>query len=154
MNPDYEKESAAAVDRLLKDLPELDAPATLAPRVINAIRGRLAAPWYRRSWETWPAPLRAALVAALVAVFVGLCLVATNVGHAPGLVTARHRFQSCAADAAAAWHIVVALLNASVLAVKHLGPRFIVAALTAAALAYALCVGFGTACVKYAFARR
>jgi hypothetical protein len=40
------------------------------------------------------------------------------------------------------------------LAVKQIGTGFIVAALAALAIGYAMCLGLGTACVRLAFARR
>jgi hypothetical protein len=46
------------------------------------------------------------------------------------------------------------LLGAVVLAVKQLGTGFIVAALAAVAVGYAICLGLGTVCVRIAFPRR
>ena len=82
MNPDYEQQSSAEVDRLLKELPELTAPATLAPRVMNAIH-RQASPARRWSWETWPRLWQAALLVALLALFGGLCLAASKFSMHP-----------------------------------------------------------------------
>jgi hypothetical protein len=153
MNPDYEQRSSAEVDRLLKELPELAAPTTLSPRVMNAIH-RQASPARRWSWETWPRLWQAALLVALLALFGGLCLEASSLPHAPIVLAARHQVQTWATDVGAAWRIVITLLDAVALAVKHLGVRFLVIALTASGIAYAFCVGAGTFCVKYAFARR
>jgi hypothetical protein len=49
---------------------------------------------------------------------------------------------------------VGAVLGAGLLAVKHFGTGFIVAALVALVLGYAMCLGLGTVCVRLAFARR
>ena len=70
MDPaDLERE----IDAALRRLPAPRAPGTLTPRVMEAVRLRAGAPWYRRSWFAWPAAGRAAAAAvALVLVFAGL----------------------------------------------------------------------------------
>ena len=59
-------------DRELSRLPMMQAPRTLAPRVMAAVRAKAAAaeiPWWLQSWAQWPMYARAALfiVAALIA---------------------------------------------------------------------------------------
>jgi hypothetical protein len=56
--PDQELEQF--VHERLRRLPAAKAPATLAPRVLAAIRAQSELPWWRRAWWTWPAPCQAA----------------------------------------------------------------------------------------------
>ena len=154
MNPEFEERSAAEADRLLKELPELAAPASLAPRVMDAIRRRAAQSWRGYAWENWPRFWQAAVLAGLVMLFSALLLTATNVVHIPVFAMAGHQLTTWAADAGAAGHVLLDVLNAAILAVKHLGTTIIFAALAVAIVAYVSCVGLGTLCVRYAFARR
>ena len=48
---DYERQLEEHVDCGLKALPELQAPAALAGRIMSAVRLRAARPWYRRPWQ-------------------------------------------------------------------------------------------------------
>src|SRR5437764_13255978 len=72
MLPD-DKKLELQIDRQLKGLPELDAPAGLVPRVMAALAARAALPWYRQSWSQWPVAMRWSSFAALLALFGGLC---------------------------------------------------------------------------------
>ena len=42
------------LDRALRSLPPVAAPATLLPRVMAAIGAWSERPWYERAWFTWP----------------------------------------------------------------------------------------------------
>lgn len=58
MRPSPESELEQAIDRELKSLPDVPAPATLIPRVRLAIEMRQRQPWWRKSISYWPAPAR------------------------------------------------------------------------------------------------
>src|SRR5882762_9678612 len=74
MNANDHQQLESAISRELKALPALTAPAAVMNRVMAAIERRLNVPWYRRSWETWPVALRVTSLAAMLALFGGLCL--------------------------------------------------------------------------------
>lgn len=63
MRPTPESELEQALDRELRRLPDLVAPASFAPRVMEAIARRAALPWWRRSFVHWPVAARLAFVA-------------------------------------------------------------------------------------------
>jgi hypothetical protein len=70
MNPEHDLNEL--YDRELGRLPMMQAPRTLAPRVMAAVRAKAMAaeaPWWLQSWAQWPMYARAALfiVAALIA---------------------------------------------------------------------------------------
>src|SRR5438445_13017293 len=71
----------AWADRALKGLPELEAPATLARRVLAEIERRERAPWYRQSWQMWPIPVRAAAFMTLACLFGAICYAAAQLPH-------------------------------------------------------------------------
>ncbi len=54
MRPSPESELEQAIDRELRSLPELPAPASLLPRVLHAIAECRALPWWRKSYAFWP----------------------------------------------------------------------------------------------------
>ncbi|MBN2507376.1 MAG: hypothetical protein JXQ71_11840 [Verrucomicrobia bacterium] len=56
----------ALIDRKLRELPELEAPPTLAPRVMAALQTRARA-WWCRAWWDWPAAAKAAFIAVALA---------------------------------------------------------------------------------------
>ncbi len=154
MNSEYNKELEAEIDRELKALPELKAPPTLVHRVLRTLEKRAATPWYRLAWQYWPGPLRAATLAVLVGCFGGLCFTAWEICQTAGYAELVRALTGWLAGAVAIYHALGTLLAAVVLVVKHLGTVFILACLTALALAWATCLGLGTVYLRLALARR
>lgn len=54
------------VARACREQPDLQAPPTLAARVLQEIERRATLPWWRRSFGHWPLAVRAAFVVACV----------------------------------------------------------------------------------------
>ena len=52
------------IDRACREQPALQAPATLAARVMQGIARRQALPWWRRSFGHWPLAVRAGFTLA------------------------------------------------------------------------------------------
>lgn len=154
MNPDYEKQLEAAIDRELKGLGELPAPATLVSRVMRAVEQRAGRPWYRRAWQTWPAPLRAASLAALLVVFGGICFGVVGLSQAASASAPAHQLGGWLASVGAVFKTLGVLAEAVVLAVRHLGMVLLIGCIVGIALAYAACLGLGTAWMRLALARR
>jgi hypothetical protein len=154
MNPDYDKQLEAAISRELKALPELSAPDALASRVMAAIEQRARVPWYRRSWQTWPAALQAASLVVLLALFGGLCLGGWQLSQTGTATLALHRAGEWFSGLGVIGNIFNALANAAVLVVKKLGTGFIVACLVVMGTGYAMCIGAGTVYYRLAFAKR
>ena len=64
------------LDRRLKELPELQAPSSIATNVMHSIAQRERSAWYSRSWNFWPQGLKiggvvAAVGVAILALFIG-----------------------------------------------------------------------------------
>ena len=154
MNPNYENELEARIDRELKSLPPLAAPATLAPRVLARINSPAAEPWYRRAWQTWPMPLRAASFAVLLAFFGALCLGGLQISRAPEVAEAAQK----ASGAMAAVHLICktasVLGDAAMQVIHQLNPYILFALIAMMGLGYALMLGIGAAGYRIAFARR
>jgi hypothetical protein len=154
MKPEYDEELEAVIDRELKGLPELPAPDTLASRVMLAIESRAKVAWYRQPWQMWPAALRMGSLVLLLALFGGLCFAGWRLAQSEAFIGATHQLGRWLSGVSALGNTLSVLLGAMVLAVKQLGTGFLIAALTAVAVGYALCLGLGTVCVRIAFARR
>ncbi len=154
MIPNYEERLAARVDRELKELGELQAPATLVSRVMRAVERRAARPWYRRSWQAWPAGLQWASLAALLAMVCGLGLGAWNLGHAAAATVGAPAIAQEFAGLGLVWRTFNVLGGAAVLSIRQLGPGFIICGMAVVVMAYAACVSLGTVCVRLATARR
>ena len=153
MNPDYENQLERQIDRALKELPPLRAPASLSPRVLRAIAARKARPWYRLSWQEWPAPLQAAAMILLVAMFGSLCFAAWQLTRAAGYANAMEELRQTFSGLSVIWNTIQVLFGAIVLIVKKLGSGFMIGCLAAMGLAYAMCVGLGTMFVRFVYAR-
>ncbi|HUD48782.1 MAG TPA: hypothetical protein VMR33_18255 [Candidatus Baltobacteraceae bacterium] len=151
MNPEFDKQLEAEIDRALKDLPDLAAPPNLLPRTLSLI-ARPAAPWHARPWSAWPVGLRAAyLVVTLGAVAaaipgwraVGPRLLAPIVG----------RLAHWRAGVECLWNAVGALTGAVALILDRAGKGIILPCILVVVLAYAACVGFGTVFVRLSMSK-
>jgi len=154
MNPDYEKQLEAAIDRELKGLGELSAPAMLASRIMRTLEQRAALPWYRRAWQTWPMVWQAVSLTALLVVFGGICFGVVEVFQAASTTAPAHQVGGWLASVGAVFKTLGVLAEAVVLAVRQLGMAVLIGCIVGIALAYAACLGLGTVWVRLAVARR
>jgi hypothetical protein len=154
MDADYEKRLEAAIDRLLKELPEMSAPHNLASRVLASIESRASVPWYRQSWQIWPVGLRVASFVILAGLFAAVCFASWKIVQAESFLAATQRVGGWFSSLSAIWNAINVLAGALVLAVKQLGTGFIIACVIAMAFGYAMCIGAGTVYFRLGFARR
>jgi hypothetical protein len=150
MNPHDEQQLEAAVNRELKTLPTLRAPASLAARVMAEIERRQALPWYRRAWLTWPMPLRAVSFAGLLAAFGALCYGSWALVQSPAVMTASRTVGGWLASLGAIWKAGAVLVAAAGHALQSLGPITLICGGMMLVASYALCVGLGTVYVRLA----
>lgn len=153
MNSEHEQHWVRQIDRALKALPDLQAPATLTPRVMALLARRETLPWYRRSWEFWPPALRFVSLALMIGGFGGLCFAAWQVTQVAGYSTVMEEVGQRFAWLALAWKTLLVLASAVAVVAKQLGTPFIAACCLAVGIGYAICVGLGTVCVRLALAR-
>lgn len=153
MNPDYEKQLNAAVDRMLKSLPDVEAPPSLAPRVLRALQAPLAPAAARRSWQNWPASLRWPALAALAAFFAALCFGSWRLVQTEPVTLAWHQIEAWGAQVATFCNAFKAVLSAVFLAIRQLSPALLLGGCVAAALAYGCCLALGTVYFRLALIR-
>ncbi len=154
MNPDYERQLESRVDRELKALGELQAPATLVTRVMRAVERRAARPWYQRSWQGWPAGLQWASLGVLLAMACGLVLGGWDLARAAAGTVDTPALAHEFAGLGVVWRTLTVLGEAAVLSIRQLGPGFIIGCAAVLLMAYAACVSLGTVYVRLAMARR
>ena len=154
MNPNHETELAAQLDRELKSLPLLRAPASLAPRVMAALATQERAPMFRGGWQTWPLALRAASLVLLVALFAGLCFAGWQASQTAAMTTVTAKVSSVFSLVGLVGKTLSVLGDAATHVFRSLGTGYIVVAVAVVLLANAACVGLGSFYVRFAFARR
>jgi hypothetical protein len=154
MNSNDDQQLESAIRRELKALPELTVPVSVANRVRAAIELRRNVPWYRRAWVTWPAALRMASLAAMLALFGGLCLAGRELSHAEPVSQTAHQIGQWFSGLNTFGSVLNILAGSVALVVKKLGTTFIIACLVAAGLGYAIFLGLGTVYFRLAFAKR
>jgi hypothetical protein len=154
MNPDFENQLAAQVQRELNTLGELSAPPALAGRILRTLEQRTASPWYRSAWQDWPLALQGASLVALLAMFGGICFGLGELSHAAQVSPAGQQAGEWFAWLGVLWKTAGVLSEAVVTAFRHLGMGILIGGALALCAAYAACVGLGTACVRLALARR
>jgi hypothetical protein len=154
MNSERERELELEIERELRGLPDLEAPATLAPRVLKAIVHRTAVRWYNQPWQYWPMPLRVTALALLSVMFGGLTIASWQLTRAAGMSAALQEVAGVFSGLTTVWNLVTVLLGSVVVVFKHLGTGFMIGCVVLAACGYAVCVGLGTAWWRLAFARR
>ena len=150
MNSNYENELEARIDSELKALRPLPAPASLAPRVMAAIERRSTVPWYRRSWQMWPAGLQAVSLVALLAMFGGLCFGASTLMHSAAGAAAMQKAGGWFSVLGTISRTLTVLTDAASLSVHQLGTGVIAGCVAVLIMAWIACVGLGTVCVRLA----
>ncbi len=148
MSENQDPELEELIARKLRDLPDQIAPASLASSVLATLRARQAAPWWRRSWFQWPASLRFA--SAGLAFAISTLLLWTAWSYWPD---AAARYDSVAQSGTtwlATWRNW--FNGASLQARTYLDTvptSFLFAAIGVVAACYLMCIGLGTAFVRY-----
>ena len=138
-NRGYQVQLEVAIDRELKALPEIPAPASLIVRVMQAIAQRQALPWFKRAWQTWPASLQVVSFVGLALLFTGTCLGVWE------LVTlgVRH-YGSTLSVLGTIWTTITVLFGALVTAVNQLPRGVLIGCVAAVVLGYTMCAAMGT----------
>jgi len=144
----------AEIDRTLKALPELHAPETLSRSVMAIIARRARCPWYKQAWQAWPMPLQVVSFGLLAAVMAAICFGVWKLPHLSEVNAATQHVSGWISWVSFFWNIVSNLGTSLLLVAKHLGTPFFVGAFLLISLAWAMCLGLGTACFRLAGARR
>ncbi len=154
MNSNYEKQLEARIDRELKRLPDLEAPARLSSKVMLLLERRATMPWYRQSLPHWPVGLQAACVALCLAIVAGFCFGLWKLPETHEYTLLTQQAAGWLSSLEVLWNALTVLGNALSLAAKQMGTTFLIAVVAVGALAWTACLGLGTMAVRLALARR
>jgi len=153
MSADSEKPWETALDRELKSLPDLPAPATLIPRVLAGLERLQPVPWYQQPWPQWPAGLRGVSLIILLALFGGLSFAGWKASQTEAVAIMTQSLTDWFSIGTVVWAVLITLGSTLLVVVKSFGSGFMIAWGIIAVLSYVACVGLGTIFVRFAFAR-
>jgi len=154
MKPQNDKDWESRLDRVLKGLPELSAPAGLVEKTMSALERRQKPAWHRQPWTMWPTWLRAVSLMAMLAVFAGICVIKWRFLHTSFGADVSQWATDNFSSLDGAFATLDALGRAAVTLVRHLNGWVVVLAVAMASVAYLTCIGLGTAAARLAFSRR
>lgn len=152
-DPQYERQLEAEIDRELKALPELRAPATLMPRVLDAIAARSAVPARRQLWQSWPVGLRMASLALFLALFAGLCLGLAQLEAAQPVAAFTQQCRSWLSGLGALVHGLLRLFDLLATALKNHHPGLFLGGGCMLLLAYLTCVALAACSLRLGLMR-
>jgi hypothetical protein len=144
----------AAVDRELKQLPELRAPETLIARVMSKIEQRELAAARNGSWLFWPLRWRIVSLSAFAMLFCAACFGMHWFLNAPFKISLVQQIDQNASSLGFVWNTLSVLADAVELALRRLDARFLMLSAALIGTAYFVCIGLGTMMVQTAIARR
>ncbi len=145
MNPDVDPKFDEMLNRELRQLPLMKAPAALAPRIMAAVRAKAAAlPWWLQPWSEWPMLARAAL-------FVAAMLIASILFG--GSVVINDQVQQFSSNSWAQPDSTVigdalSVANTAAVLWQKVGQPLFVARFAVCLVMFLLCAGLGTAMVR------
>jgi hypothetical protein len=144
MNSDDSDEALRRLmDRGLRDLPQLHAPATLEARVLAELERRAALPWWRRSFTYWPQAARAAFL-----VICGALAKLALIGGATAVAAFLYLRESAALTPPWARHVgalVTSAANLSALVARSVPENWIREGLAVWVVLYVVLFGLGAA---------
>lgn len=151
MDPEFDPQLESQIDAELKQLPPVKAPASLAPRVLALLEQRARLPWWQRAWWDWPLAAKAAFLVLAVAL-AGLAggggvMIDQGVADYSQQVTER------LTPVGSLWDSAQTLFEAAGLLWAKTGQPLLVFFLIGVGALYVICLGLGTACVRYAMKR-
>lgn len=151
MHPNHDPALERFVHERLRSLPGIKAPATLAPRVLAAIRAQAELPWWQRSWWSWPVACQVGFGAVTVGL---LGLLGTGFFQAGDLVQAWFQpIGNSLSSQIAAWQSGTTAQSVQTGLTYLRSQPYFLHALGIAGAAYLACVGLGTWGFKLAWKR-
>jgi len=152
MESDSEKKLEELIHRELRNLPELQAPATLILRVRSALAAQARQPWWQRPLVTWPLGLRLAFTALLLGSLGAAGFYGAEISYGWGFVV--QKITQSFASFVPLWERLASLANAVLVLCRAFSSHFLIYAAVLLGVMYLACVGIGTLCFRVAFAKR
>ena len=155
MQNDSDDNLEKLIHQELAKLSALQAPQTLVPRVMQAIRLNATQRWWQRSWFGWPFGLRVVSLGfalfLLALMFSCLTVLWQDMGTS---TVASQTIGEWLAPFEVAGAIISTLAGAVVVILNVVGKFWLFLSLAIAFLMYTSCVGIGTLCFRLATIKR
>ena len=150
MNESTEHELEKFIDDELRRLPAIVAPHNLVEGVMNTIQVRQNAPWWKKSFWSWPPVLRALALGILVGMSGGTMIALASYNFDASITSPTNQWIS----SLWAWgstHALPLLDQASVWISHPHVKSWLVLSLLIGSAAYLTVIGLGSACFQIAF---
>lgn len=152
MKLEFDPRLEALLDTELKNLPPLQAPASIAINVLSVITARTRLPWWRHSWWDWPVAAKAAFLLIAIAL-------AGAAGHGgmvldEGFASYSEHVTARLSPFASVWETLGTVAGALGLIWEKAAEPFLLHALVGLGFLYLAFLGLGTACFRYVLKRR
>lgn len=134
------------IDRVLRSLPDRDAPAAIEARVFAEIARRAALPWWRQPFARWPFAARAVFLVASAAIAAAMIVTIARLLHIVPEQLSTLQTNSLLMTARGYWNMAAGYCA------YHLAdvPAYVwTIAATAVVACYAALFGFGAAAYRY-----
>jgi hypothetical protein len=154
MNSHDDKAWETRLDKALKGLPELAAPAGLTEKTMARLQQRQKPSLIFQPWPTWPLWLRAVSLVSMLAFVGGICFVKWEFAQSVFGQKVMRSVNDHFSDWSVAMGTLDTLGRAAVAVAHHLNSWVLLLCLVSATVTYFACIGLGTAAVRFAFARR
>lgn len=153
MKPTPESELEQVIDRELRALTPPRAPATLLPRVLQAIAERERRPWWQKSFAHWPWPARLTFFVATTAIATLLLYFTSGIASGVSLGGLSEEVSVLAGHWQDVRDLLGALGSAGLALVRAAGPGLLWGVAGLAAVSYFTTFALGTLCYRVASQR-
>lgn len=153
MDNNREEQLEEMIQQEIRNLPEVQAPATLVHRVMLAVHKQAKQQWWKYAWVKWPLGMQVISLAVLLA---SAGLVSYFLGAAwdgVSVTSVSSKLVESFAWLKPIWEIVAAMIGVVTVMLRVTGQQFLLIGAAVVALAYVTCVGLGTVCVRMALNR-
>ena len=151
MEPEFDPKLESLLSDELKSLPPVKAPASLLPNVMAVLAARARMPWWQHAWWDWPLTAKVAFVLLAVSIAGllgggGSILGDSAAGYSTEVL---ERFNGMEGT----FDLFAPLVDAAALVWARTAQPFLLYGVFIVGALYLMCVGMGTACVRYALKR-
>ena len=146
MRPQSDDAMEQWLDRELRRLPDRPAPATLMPRVMQAIAARKALPWWRKSYAHWPFVARITFLIGSSGLGMLLFYAVWGLLSGVSLAGLQAEFPTLGVGWDSVFSLLETLGSAARLLIVTTGSWLMWAAAAVAGVSYLTTIGLGTVC--------
>jgi hypothetical protein len=146
-----DKQLEELIHSRLRKLPDLAAPPTLVPAVLEKIQARAAQSWWQRSWINWPPAIQAVSILLFVGLLVAAWFLTGNVAAETAQLAERARSSFGPLDRIVS--VLQAVGGAGQVILKSINSQLLLIAAIVVGCLYLSTIGLGTMFYRVAIKR-